>query len=277
MDGMNPLPANHPASEIFPMMGESELADLAKDIRENGLLEPVVLFENLVIDGRNRMAACRLAGVQPQFITENIASPTQYVVSKNLHRRHLTLGQRAAIGVAMLPLLQAEAKARQEESRVKPGEYPGHKVVVSLPPPSSKHGKSTDIAAEAVQVGSSSIGRARVVKDADPEAFRRIEHGESTVNAEYRKLRNTQIPKPLASPKRPSVATEKRAAIIENHAKRRMIEGLSEIRGICRGLAEINIPALLRACTENERKAWAKDARLSSLRLRKFALSLELE
>ena len=105
MDGMNPLPANHPASEIFPMMGESELADLAKDIRENGLLEPVVLFENLVIDGRNRMAACRLAGVQPQFITENIASPTQYVVSKNLHRRHLTLGQRAAIGVAMLPLL----------------------------------------------------------------------------------------------------------------------------------------------------------------------------
>ena len=44
------------------------------------------------------------------------------------------------------------------------------------------------------------------MKDADPEAFRRIEHGESTVNAEYRKLRNTQIPKPLASPKRPSVA-----------------------------------------------------------------------
>jgi len=65
----------------------------------------------------------------------------------------------------MLPLLQAEAKARQAVSG--PGIYGGKPLRTNLPEVvSGKHGKSTDIAAEVVQVGSSSIGRARVGKGA---------------------------------------------------------------------------------------------------------------
>lgn len=105
----------HPAAMLFPMMGEKELSDLADDIAANGLIEPVVLYHGEVLDGRNRLAACQLAGVEPHFaeVDGNVPSPTIYVLSKNLHRRHLTTSQRGAIAAEVVPLLKEEAKKRQ--------------------------------------------------------------------------------------------------------------------------------------------------------------------
>ena len=58
----------HLRAEMFPMMPEEELAELAEDIRENGLIHPIMLdTDGQVIDGRNRLAACKLAKVEPRF------------------------------------------------------------------------------------------------------------------------------------------------------------------------------------------------------------------
>lgn len=51
----------HPAAAIFPILTGDALAELADDIRANGLRQPIVTFEGQVLDGRNRLAACRLA------------------------------------------------------------------------------------------------------------------------------------------------------------------------------------------------------------------------
>jgi hypothetical protein len=72
-------------------------------------------------------------------------SPTLYVVAKNLHRRHLDVGQRAAIGVELVPLLQAEAKKRLATSTG--GAHP--RPVVNVP--QAVKGKTREIAAQAVQ------------------------------------------------------------------------------------------------------------------------------
>jgi hypothetical protein len=48
----------HEIADIFPMMTASEFAALKRDIQENGLLEPIELYEGKVIDGRNRYRAC---------------------------------------------------------------------------------------------------------------------------------------------------------------------------------------------------------------------------
>jgi hypothetical protein len=45
--------SNHPASNLFPMMSEKELKELADDIRKNGLLEPIVRYNRMILDGRN--------------------------------------------------------------------------------------------------------------------------------------------------------------------------------------------------------------------------------
>lgn len=87
----------HPLAEIFPLTQGAEFDELIEDIRTNGLREPIVLFEGQILDGRNRYRACQAAGLP--VITKDYEgdNPTAYVLSLNVHRRHLNASQRALI------------------------------------------------------------------------------------------------------------------------------------------------------------------------------------
>src|SRR5271155_5626926 len=94
----------HPAADIFPIMSDEELKDLAADIEANGLIHPVIVdADDQVIDGRNRLAACKLAGVKPTFEKLNGQDPLAYIVSANLARRNLTKGQQAMAYAKIYP------------------------------------------------------------------------------------------------------------------------------------------------------------------------------
>ena len=104
----------HPAAEMFPMMGEPERLELRRSIAEEGLTHPIVLDgQGRVLDGRNRLLACSLAGVEPRFTAYVGDDPIAYVVRNNLIRRHLTEGQRAILAADLLPLYQREAELRR--------------------------------------------------------------------------------------------------------------------------------------------------------------------
>jgi len=103
----------HPACEVFPMMGADALAELAEDIRRNGLLEPLTVWDGVLLDGRNRLAACDLAGVTPAVEEwAPTGDAVAWVMSKNMQRRHLTTGQRAYLAAQIEPLYAAEAAER---------------------------------------------------------------------------------------------------------------------------------------------------------------------
>jgi ParB-like chromosome segregation protein Spo0J len=117
--------AIHPAAAVFPMLTDDELADLAEDIKANGLLHPIVLdADGVLIDGRNRYAACELAGVAPRFTTlPDDVDPVAYILAANVARRHLTQAQRAmaAAQVRLLskqPMRAAAADAGTSAARV---------------------------------------------------------------------------------------------------------------------------------------------------------------
>jgi hypothetical protein len=108
----------HPACLAFPLLPDAELRDLADDIKLRGLLHPIVVFRGQILDGRNRLAACDLAGVAPRFMEwSGSSSPVEWVISTNLHRRHLSASQRAVVALDILPLLEKEAKERQRRSQ----------------------------------------------------------------------------------------------------------------------------------------------------------------
>lgn len=90
----------HPLSAAFPAMLDNELGALALDIETNGQREPGVLFEGMVLDGWHRYLACEKSGVTFKSVEFAGADPVAFVLSHNLHRRHLTASQRAGCVVA---------------------------------------------------------------------------------------------------------------------------------------------------------------------------------
>lgn len=96
----------HPLATIFPAFGAEALNELARDIQENGLREPITTLEGRILDGRNRAAACFAAGVEPRFEewqpSCDADTPERFVFSRNVARRHLTDKQRGEIAAGLV-------------------------------------------------------------------------------------------------------------------------------------------------------------------------------
>lgn len=95
----------HEYANLFPMMLKSEVKRLADDIKEKGLQDCIITLDGKILDGRNRHTACEIAGIEPRFTEYQGADPLGFVVSHNLHRRHLNESQRGQVAakIAKLP------------------------------------------------------------------------------------------------------------------------------------------------------------------------------
>lgn len=86
----------HPFAATFPMLSAAELDALTDSIRRNGQLHPILLApDGVLIDGRNRLAACGRAGVEPRFEVTD-ADPFDVILAANVDRRHMAATQRMA-------------------------------------------------------------------------------------------------------------------------------------------------------------------------------------
>ncbi|HXH11181.1 MAG TPA: MT-A70 family methyltransferase [Alphaproteobacteria bacterium] len=119
---MSPTPEHpttlpiHPAADLFPALSEAELHDLAEDIRQHGLHEPIKLYQGQILDGRHRYKACAMADVPPRFETlPDDTNPYDYVWSANAERRHLDVGTKTVIRVRQLRASKEWAAKRQQQ------------------------------------------------------------------------------------------------------------------------------------------------------------------
>lgn len=145
----------HEVANIFPLMNEQDYEALKSDIASNGLLEPIVVHRGLVVDGRQRYRACKELGIEPQTREwDEKGSLLNFVVSMNLHRRHLTTSQRAMLAADLKPLFEQEARARQ-----------GARTDLSSTIPDRERGKASEHAARLVNVSPRSVESASRIKE----------------------------------------------------------------------------------------------------------------
>lgn len=173
----------HPAAELFPLMEDDQFQALVVDIRDNGLQEPIVLFEGKIIDGRHRLRACEVLGIEPIFTNKYlIEDPVSFVLSHNLHRRHLTIAQRSAIAMDLLPTISEAAKERVRiVARQAKGE---RRLPAEL---EDERGGTAEALAEMFSVGRSSIEKTIAINKVQPEVIERMRSGEiRTVDAAMR-------------------------------------------------------------------------------------------
>jgi ParB-like chromosome segregation protein Spo0J len=96
----------HPLSLLFPPMSDAAFEDFVADIKANGLTSPIVVFEDKVLEGVHRQKACLQAGVEPRYTPYQGNNPLGFVLSANLHRRHLDASQRALIADKLATMKQ---------------------------------------------------------------------------------------------------------------------------------------------------------------------------
>ena len=164
----------HPLSEIFPRMEDAGLAALAEDIKDSRLKEPIWLFEDKILDGNNRYRACLKISYRfketdfRQFDPKTQGDPLTFVVSANLHRRHLNESQRAAIAATLVT--------------TKLGYNRYSRAVQS--------GITNAAAANLLGVSEATVKMAKAVADkAAPEIFEKVQKGELRLGAVSRVVR----------------------------------------------------------------------------------------
>lgn len=167
----------HAAAALFPLLSGDEFRELVADVRERGLLNPIVMHDGKVLDGRNRLAACMAGGVAPRFIewVDPGCGPVAWVISQNLHRRHLSASQRAVIALDALPLFEQEARKRMSA---------GGKGVQQVEPL-----KARDQAAGAFGVNHAYVSDAKAIAAKSPALVDRIRDGEMTITQAKRELK----------------------------------------------------------------------------------------
>lgn len=174
----------HPASELFPIMPEGEIKELAEDIRINGLREPITTFDGKVLDGRNRIRACDRAGVEPSFVDLPPGeSPTAFVWSKNYARRHLTISQRSMAAINMQTMIAKESKERMSRG----GTLAVRKGVEIIP--QAEQGRTRDKLAEIAHVNPRYISDAKTIREKAPELASKVAAGEMKIPEAMRVLR----------------------------------------------------------------------------------------
>jgi hypothetical protein len=94
----------HPLADLFPLMMGNEFGEFVADIKANGLREKITLYEGKILEGRNRYRACREADVKVETddFEGDETCARAFVISKNIHRRHLDAKQKREIVAALL-------------------------------------------------------------------------------------------------------------------------------------------------------------------------------
>lgn len=180
----------HEVSKIFPMMEGSEFDGLKNDIKENGLIEPIWLYQEKIIDGRNRYRACIENGVEPKFRNwEGKGSLISFVISLNLKRRHLNESQRAMVAAAIANLGEGRPKTTQicavsqkEAAKLLNVSHRTVQAAVKV------KDKATPELRKAVESGKIAVSQAAKIADKKPEEQKEIveKNKKASADAQFR-------------------------------------------------------------------------------------------
>lgn len=181
----------HAAAELFPTLDEVSIQRLAEDIRQHGQKVPIVLLDGKVLDGRNRLLACKKLGIEPRVVQHDGKNPWRTVWSLNAERRQIEdkvrlalIGKRMVEGSDGWEAKRATAKADANRSRstTQKGKSVEERRASHEARGSPKRGgserKESARLAEAAGVSRATMERALELERKRPEAAESVVRGE---------------------------------------------------------------------------------------------------
>ena len=177
----------HPLADLFPMMPAAELKSLQDDIKENGLAHPITLHEDKILDGRHRYEACLNVGVKPRFVEFAGDDPLAFVLSANLKRRHLSVGERAAIALKI--------------SQMQPGKRTDREPL----PKREEVAPTQKEAAARTGVSAQDVSDLKKVADESPALFKKVATGSVSLGAAVTQVAEARKKAAVTEPRKDGV------------------------------------------------------------------------
>jgi hypothetical protein len=162
----------HETANIFPMLTGDEYRALRDDIAANGQLEAIWTYQGKILDGRNRYAACLELGIEPECREWVGYDPLSFVLSMNLHRRHLNETQRAIVASKIANMQQGGTGSNQYQSR-------SANLQVSIPN-----------AAKMMNVSERTVASVKAIERDAPELLPKMEAGTMRVSQAIKQINN---------------------------------------------------------------------------------------
>ncbi|MDY3754616.1 MAG: ParB/RepB/Spo0J family partition protein [Treponema sp.] len=170
----------HPTFQTLLPINEKELANIVKDMEENGFdkSKPVCIWreENVLIDGYTRFTAAKEAGLseiykyEMSFGTEQEA--LEYAMKQQLNRRNLNDAGKIMLIEKLDNLRNPGRKSSDPEADAEP------------------RGKSAQALAESLGIGTRTVERARhVLANADEETLEEVKSGKTSINQAAKKIK----------------------------------------------------------------------------------------
>jgi len=233
---MKKYPA-HALAKIFPAMAAPTFKELVADIKRNGLLQAITLYQERVLDGVHRQDACFEAGIEPRYDKFFGADPVGFVISNNLTRRHLSESQRAMIAAKIATL------------------------------PKGSHGpkgpSSTKQVSRMLKTSPMSIKRAKTVrKDGTPELIAAVEADEISVTpaAAIAKLakdkQNDAITKRNSKPRQKKIGGKTRSVTVTKLNSLAWSQASTEER--TKFVSDVGLASIWNAADDHQRNALEK-------------------
>ena len=267
----------HPACELIPPVSDADLDALGDDILANGLTAPIALTpDGLLLDGRSRLDALERKGVKVSIYTDEWSlalegradkqafervhrtigimiiriDPVAYVISANLHRRHLTAEQKRDL---IAKLLKAEpAKSDRQIGKMVKAD---HKTVGAVRAKKEACGEIPH-----VEERKDTKGRAQPAKKAKTDQIERdrkacIALNQKVVEAEEERAQFTcscpacmsRGSHEVSDAETPPAETAAKRAFFAQRIRNALARGQSDLKGMFDAVGEIGLTEVILA------------------------------
>ena len=172
---------------IIPPLSADEYAQLEKNILQDGIRDPLVIWGDTLIDGHNRLSIAQKHGLNYKTINMDFPdddAAKKWIIINQFGRRNLPLYERARLALELKPIIAEKAK-EQQLSTLKQNTVSQNSVERAKPIDTQK-----EVAAIA---GVSHDTIARVEKIIEhPEISDKVKSGELSINQGYQMARRNE-------------------------------------------------------------------------------------
>jgi len=177
--------------ELIPPLSGDERAQLEANLKRDGCRDPLVTWNGTLLDGHNRYQFCTSERIK--FSTVEVSGINDrddakcWIIRNQFGRRNLEPFVRCELSFGLDEIEKAKAKERQKTSTG--GKRP--QLVLNSDQAGGK-GRTNMKLAKIAGVGHDTIHKARIIKnEASEDVKEKLRRGETSINAEHKKLRPT--------------------------------------------------------------------------------------